>query len=47
MQLKANPKDVFSGTYYIDGDVACAYGAAAAGCKFLAGYPITPSTEAA
>ncbi|MCD6166200.1 2-oxoacid:acceptor oxidoreductase subunit alpha [candidate division KSB1 bacterium] len=45
--MKANPKDVFSGTYYIDGDVACAYGAAAAGCKFLAGYPITPSTEAA
>jgi len=45
--LNANPKDVFSGTYFIDGDVAAAYGAAAAGCKFLAGYPITPSTEAA
>jgi len=45
--LKANPEDVFTGVYYIDGDVACAYGAIAAGCKFLAGYPITPSTEAA
>ncbi len=45
--MKANPKDVFTGTYYIDGDVAAAYGAIAAGCKFLGGYPITPSTEAA
>jgi 2-oxoglutarate ferredoxin oxidoreductase subunit alpha len=45
--LKANPRDVFTGTYYIDGDVAAAYGALAAGCKFLGGYPITPSTEAA
>lgn len=45
--MKANPKDVFTGTYYIDGDVAAAYGALAAGCKFLGGYPITPSTEAA
>jgi len=45
--VKANPKDVFTGTYYIDGDVAAAYGALAAGCKFLGGYPITPSTEAA
>jgi len=45
--LKANPSDVFTGTYYIDGDVAAAYGALAAGCKFLGGYPITPSTEAA
>jgi 2-oxoglutarate ferredoxin oxidoreductase subunit alpha len=44
---KADPKDVFTGVYYIDGDVASAYGAAAAGCKFLGGYPITPSTEAA
>ena len=45
--MKANPRDVFTGTYYIDGDVAAAYGALAAGCKFLGGYPITPSTEAA
>jgi len=45
--LKANPQDVLTGTYYIDGDEAIAYGALAAGCKFLGGYPITPSTEAA
>lgn len=45
--MKANPRDVLTGTYYIDGDVAAAYGALAAGCKFLGGYPITPSTEAA
>ncbi len=44
--MRANPKDVFTGAYYIDGDVSSAYGAAAAGCKFIGGYPITPSTEA-
>ncbi len=47
LQLKANPKDVRTGVFYIDGDVAAAEGALAAGCKFLGGYPITPSTEAA
>lgn len=45
--MKANSEDVFTGSYYIDGDVAAAYGAIAAGCKFCGGYPITPSTEAA
>lgn len=45
--MKANPKDVLTGVYYIDGDVASGYGALAAGCRFIAGYPITPSTEAA
>lgn len=44
--MKANPRDVKTGVHYIDGDVACGYGALAAGCKFVAGYPITPSTEA-
>lgn len=29
------------------GDVACAEGALAAGCKFFGGYPITPATEIA
>jgi len=29
------------------GDEACAEGAIAAGCRFFAGYPITPSTEIA
>ena len=45
--MKADQRDVLSGVYYIDGDVASGYGALAAGCKFVAGYPITPSTEAA
>jgi len=31
----------------LDGDRATAEGAIAAGCRFFAGYPITPSTEAA
>jgi 2-oxoglutarate ferredoxin oxidoreductase subunit alpha len=46
-RVKANPKDVKTGVYYIDGDVAAGLGALAAGCKFIGGYPITPSTEAA
>jgi 2-oxoglutarate ferredoxin oxidoreductase subunit alpha len=36
---------VLTGTHYLDGDHACAEGAIAAGCRFAAGYPITPSTE--
>lgn len=31
----------------IQGNQACSYGAIAAGCRFFAGYPITPSTEVA
>lgn len=33
--------------YFIQGNEACARGAIKAGCKFFAGYPITPSTEIA
>jgi 2-oxoglutarate ferredoxin oxidoreductase subunit alpha len=33
--------------YYWNGDVACAEGAIAAGCRFFGGYPITPATEVA
>lgn len=32
---------------FIQGNEACAYGALKAGCRFFAGYPITPSTEVA
>ena len=32
---------------FIQGNEACAKGAIAAGCRFFAGYPITPSTEVA
>lgn len=31
--------------YFLQGDIACAYGAILAGCTFFAGYPITPATE--
>ncbi len=43
--MKADPAGVLTGTHYLDGDFACAEGALAAGCRFVAGYPITPSTE--
>ncbi len=36
-----------TGTFFINGDVACAEGAISAGCRFFAGYPITPATEVA
>ncbi len=32
---------------FIEGDLACAYGALLAGCRYFAGYPITPATETA
>jgi 2-oxoglutarate ferredoxin oxidoreductase subunit alpha len=43
--MKADPRGVLTGAHYLDGDHACAEGALAAGCRFVAGYPITPSTE--
>ena len=33
------------GAYFWQGNIACAEGAIAAGCRFYAGYPITPSSE--
>jgi len=38
---------VHSERRFTSGDIACAEGALAAGCKFFAGYPITPATEIA
>ena len=35
------------GTYFWQGNEACAEGAIAAGCRFFAGYPITPASEIA
>ncbi len=32
---------------FVNGDIACAEGAISAGCRFFAGYPITPATEIA
>jgi 2-oxoglutarate ferredoxin oxidoreductase subunit alpha len=42
------PKNkVQPGEYFWNGDIACAEGALRAGCRFFAGYPITPATEIA
>jgi len=38
---------VLAGEYFFNGDVACAEGAIAAGCRVFAGYPITPQSEIA
>jgi len=43
----AKKETVLTGAHFINGDVACAEGAIAAGCRFFAGYPITPATEIA
>ena len=43
--MKADPRGVLTGTHFLDGDHACCEGALAAGARFAAGYPITPSTE--
>ena len=43
--VAADPKGVLTGIHFIDGDHAACEGAIAAGCRFIAGYPITPSTE--
>lgn len=40
-------RDVLAGEHFIHGDAACAEGGLAAGCRFFAGYPITPATEVA
>lgn len=44
---KMTDSPIKSGSYFISGNEACAEGAIAAGCRFYAGYPITPSTEIA
>lgn len=43
--MKADPKGVLTGAHFLDGDHACCEGAISSGCRFVAGYPITPSTE--
>jgi len=40
-------KSALTGAHFLNGDIACAEGAIAAGCRFFAGYPITPATEIA
>jgi 2-oxoglutarate ferredoxin oxidoreductase subunit alpha len=43
--VQADPRGVLTGVHFLDGDHSCSEGAIAAGCRFVAGYPITPSTE--
>jgi len=42
-----NKKNNIRKTDFLHGNIACAEGAIAAGCKFFAGYPITPASEIA
>ncbi len=43
----SSKRTLLSGAHFMNGDVACAEGAIAAGCRFFGGYPITPATEIA
>jgi 2-oxoglutarate ferredoxin oxidoreductase subunit alpha len=47
MMNMPNKRSLLTGAHFMNGDVACAEGAVAAGCRFFAGYPITPATEIA
>ncbi len=47
INMAREEKAVLAGTHFMNGDSACAEGAIAAGCRFFAGYPITPATEIA
>ena len=40
-------EELLTGDHFMMGDVACAEGAIAAGCRFFGGYPITPASEIA
>ena len=40
-------REILTGEHFMNGNIACAEGAIAAGCRFFAGYPITPSSEIA
>jgi 2-oxoglutarate ferredoxin oxidoreductase subunit alpha len=45
--MMADPKGLLTGEHFMLGDHAAAEGAILAGCRFFAGYPITPATEIA
>jgi 2-oxoglutarate ferredoxin oxidoreductase subunit alpha len=45
MERKKIKSALEPGWYFMQGDEACAEGAIAAGCRFYAGYPITPASE--
>jgi len=43
--MNADAQGVLAGAHFLSGNEACCEGALAAGCRFVAGYPITPSTD--
>ncbi|MBN1661692.1 MAG: 2-oxoacid:acceptor oxidoreductase subunit alpha [Anaerolineae bacterium] len=43
----SNPRGLLTGEHFMLGDHAATEGAILAGCRFFAGYPITPATEIA
>lgn len=45
--MAAKNPGILTGEHFFNGDIACAEGALASGCRFFAGYPITPATEIA
>lgn len=45
MKSQSASRRVLTGTYFAQGNWACAEGAIVAGCRFFAGYPITPASE--
>ncbi len=47
LQTPVDRQAILAGEHFMSGDHACAEGAIAAGCRFFAGYPITPSSEIA
>lgn len=47
MKPAVSERRFLTGEFFMSGDEACAEGAIAAGCRFFAGYPITPATEIA
>ena len=47
MASAKHDRALLTGDHFMIGDVACAEGAIAAGCRFFAGYPITPASEVA
>ncbi|WP_456326945.1 2-oxoacid:acceptor oxidoreductase subunit alpha [Palaeococcus sp. (in: euryarchaeotes)] len=46
-QIRLLRKHYPKGNYFMQGDEAIAFGALFAGCRFYAGYPITPASEIA
>jgi 2-oxoglutarate ferredoxin oxidoreductase subunit alpha len=47
MATEASSDPLLTGEHFMKGDIACAEGAIAAGCRFFGGYPITPASEVA